>query len=242
MSRFGRAPTWKLGLFRCKRDPNLKEPGRQNLSCFFSSIISTTHTSLNGSFHFSLYLVSSFSLLTSSLLLHLYSLSPTLIVISHLLTTQKLTNDFPHVGIFLEVSKRLPRSRQMISHVGKWLCTSWQVGLSTARQGKARQVDKCAPVWYLTVSFDVQCKAGMNAHESRQQHVIGEVNQVLQWVHVWVVHKVLTLAQLYITTHSIIPASVPHHHSPVPHYQLHHQCQVYWCLMALTAQIGYIVL
>jgi len=147
MSRFGRAPTWKLGLFRCKRDPNLKEPGRQNLSCFFSSIISTTHTSLNGSFHFSLYLVSSFSLLTSSLLLHLYSLSPTLIVISHLLTTQKLTNDFPHVGIFLEVSKRLPRSRQMISHmsandyaqVGKWALAPQ----GKARQGKWTNVHQC---------------------------------------------------------------------------------------------------
>lgn len=147
MSRFGRAPTWKLGLFRCKRDPNLKEPGRQNLSCFFSSIISTTHTSLNGSFHFSLYLFSSFSLLTSSLLLHLYSLSPTLIVISHLLTTQKLTNDFPHVGIFLEVSKWLPRSRQMISHmsandyaqVGKWALAPQ----GKARQGKWTNVHQC---------------------------------------------------------------------------------------------------
>ena len=45
----------------------------------------------------------------------------------------------------------------------------------------------------LTVGLNVKREAGVNAGEFRKQNIIGEVDQVLEWIHVRVVDKMLTL-------------------------------------------------
>ena len=57
----------------------------------------------------------------------------------------------------------------------------------------------------LAVSFDVKCKAGMNACQLRQQNIVGEINEILQRIHVRVVHKMLALTQL-TNAHALNPS------------------------------------